>query len=65
SGLLAMGIFSSLAIFALLRAFVLVVASLFGWESAAIGRGSALAVIVAVAAVTLFGVLNARRTARV
>ncbi|WP_417779685.1 metallophosphoesterase [Stutzerimonas xanthomarina] len=65
SGLLAMGIFSSMAIFALLRAFVLVLASLLGWESAAIGRDSALAVIVAVAAVTLFGVLNARRTARV
>ncbi|WP_417781662.1 metallophosphoesterase [Stutzerimonas xanthomarina] len=65
SGLLAIGIFSSMAIFALLRAFVLVLASLLGWESAAIGRDSALAVIVAVAVVTLFGVLNARRTARV
>lgn len=65
SGLLAMGVFSSLAIFALLRAFALVFASLLGWESAAIAQGSALAVIVAVAAVTLFGVLNARRTARV
>jgi uncharacterized protein len=65
SGLLAMGIFSSLAIFALLRAFALVVGSLLGWESPAIAQGSALAVIVAVAAVTLFGVLNARRTARV
>jgi len=65
SGLLAMGIFSSLAIFALLRAFALVLASLLGWESAAIAQGSALAVLVAVAAVTLFGVLNARRTARV
>ncbi|WP_313089212.1 metallophosphoesterase [Pseudomonas sp.] len=64
-GLLAMGIFSSLAIFALLRAFGLAVASMLGWESAAIERGSALAVIVAVAAVTLFGVFNARRTARV
>ncbi|MGK9064838.1 metallophosphoesterase [Stutzerimonas chloritidismutans] len=65
TGLLAMGIFSSLAIFALLRAFVLVVGSLLGWESAAVAQGSALAVIVAVAAVTLCGVLNARRTARV
>lgn len=65
TGLLAMGIFSSLAIFALLRAFVLVAGSLLGWESAAVAQGSALAVIVAVAAVTLFGVLNARRTARV
>ena len=65
SGLLAMGIFSSLAILELLRAFALVLASLAGWESAAIAQGSALAVIVAVAVVTLFGVFNARRTARV
>lgn len=65
SGLLAMGIFSSLAIFALLRAFALVLASLLGWESAGLARGSALTVVAAVAAVTLFGVLNARRTARV
>lgn len=65
SGLLAMGIFSSLAIFSLLRAFVLVLASLLGWESASVAQGSALAVIVAVVVVTLFGVFNARRTARV
>lgn len=65
SGLLAMGIFSSLSIFSLLRAFVLALGSLLGWESAGFARGSALVVIVAVMAVTLFGVLNARRTARV
>lgn len=65
SGLLAMGIFSSLAIFSLLRAFTLALASLLGWESARLTDGSALAVIVAVVAVTLFGVVNARRTARV
>jgi len=65
SGLLAMGIFSSLAIFSLVRAFVLVLASLLGWESAELTRGSALGVIVGVLAVTLLGVLNARRTARV
>ena len=65
SGLLAMGIFSSLSIFALLRAFVLAVASLVGWESAGFAQGSAVAVIVAVAAVTVFGLFNARRTARV
>ncbi len=65
SGLLAMGIFSSLSIFSLLRAFVLAVASLAGWESARLEQGSAYAVIVAVVAVTLFGLLNARRTARV
>ncbi|WP_217475076.1 metallophosphoesterase [Stutzerimonas stutzeri] len=64
SGLLAMGIFSSLAVFSLLRAFALVVASLLGWESAAVTRGSALAVVAAVLAVTLFGLINARRTAR-
>src|SRR5690606_16881906 len=34
SGLLAMGIFSSLSIFSLLRAFVLAVASLAGWVAA-------------------------------
>src|SRR5690606_16746071 len=65
SGLLAMGIFSSLSIFSLLRAFGLAVASLAGWESARLEQGSAYAVIVAVVAVTLFGLLNARRTARV
>ena len=65
SGLLAMGIFSSLSIFSLLRAFVLALGSLLGWESAGFVRGSAIVVIVAVMAVTLFGVLNARRTARV
>ena len=60
-----MGMFSSLSIFSLLRAFVLALGSLLGWESAGFARGSALVVIVAVMAVTLFGVLNARRTARV
>ncbi len=65
SGLLAMGIFSSLSIFSLLRAFVLALGSLLGWESAGFARGLAIVVIVAVMAVTLFGVLNARRTARV
>ena len=65
SGLLAMGIFSSLSIFSLLHAFVLALGSLLGWESAGFVRGSAIVVIVAVMAVTLFGVLNARRTARV
>lgn len=65
SGLLAMGIFSSLSIFSLVRAFVLVLASLRGWESKEFVRYSALAVIVAVLVVTLFGLLNARLTARV
>jgi predicted MPP superfamily phosphohydrolase len=65
SGLLAMGIFSSLSIFSLLRAFMLALASLLGWESARFTEGSAIAVVIAVLAVTLFGVLNARRTARV
>lgn len=65
SGLLAMGIFSSLSIFSLMRAFALAVASLLGWESVRLTEGSALAVLVAVLAVTLFGVFNARRTARV
>lgn len=65
SGLLAMGIFSSLAIFSLLRAFVLAIGSLAGCESAGFAQDSALVVILAVVAVTLFGLLNARRTARV
>lgn len=65
SGLLAMGIFSSLAIFALLRAFMLALASLLGWESPGVAQGSAVTVVAAVVAVTLFGLLNARRTARV
>src|SRR5690606_14493010 len=49
----------------LLRAFVLAVASLAGWVSARFEQGSAYAVIVAVVVVTLFGLFNARRTARV
>lgn len=65
SGLLAMGIFSSLAIFSLLRALLLAIGSLAGWESAGFAQDSALVVILAVVAVTLFGLLNARRTARV
>lgn len=65
SGLLAMGIFSSLAIFSLLRAFVLALLSLLGWDSPIVTHYSALAVIGVVVAVTLFGLLNARRTARV
>lgn len=65
SGLLAMGIFSSLAVFSLLRAFVVALASLWGSAPEGFARGSALAVIAAVVAVTLFGLLNARRTARV
>jgi len=65
SGLLAMGIFSSLAIFSLVRAFVLALMSLLGWESPIFAHYSALAVIGAVVAVTLFGLLSARRTARV
>lgn len=65
SGLLAMGIFSSLAVFSLVRAFMLALASLLGWESAGFAPGSAIAVIAAVLAVTLFGLMDARRTARV
>ena len=65
TGLLAMGIFSSLAIFSLLRAFTLALSSLLGWESPVYAQGSAWAVIGAVVAVTLLGVFNARRTARV
>lgn len=65
SGLLAMGIFSSLAIFSLVRAFVLALASLLSSESAELAQGSALAVIAAVLVVTLFGVINARRTAAI
>ena len=65
SGLLAMGIFSSLAVFSLLRAFALALASLLGWESAGLAQSSAPAVIAVVVAVTLFGLINARRTARV
>ncbi|MCJ0975827.1 metallophosphoesterase [Pseudomonas sp. PS1] len=65
SGLLAMGIFSSLAVLALFRAFVLVLASWLGWASAGLDKGTALAVIAMVMALTLFGLFNARRTARV
>ena len=65
SGLLAMGIFSSLAVFSLLRAFVLVLASLSGAATEGLAQKSAQALIVVVVALTLFGLFNARRTARV
>lgn len=64
-GLLAMGIFSSLAVLSLMRAFIVAVADLLGWGSQGLAQGSALVVLLAVGLFTLFGLHNARRTARV
>ncbi|MBB3102182.1 metallophosphoesterase [Azomonas macrocytogenes] len=62
--LLTMGVFSSLAVFSLLRLVLLGILLPFG-EASAWAHGSAVAVLVIVAVVSLFGVFNARRLARV
>ena len=70
-GMLAMGLFSSLFVLTLLRDVVLLVAGVAGWVWPAVAagegfdRGSALAVAVVAALVTLIGAWNARRTAAV
>ena len=70
-GMLAMGLFSSLFVFTLLREVALLVAALVAWAwpgvlpIEAIARWSALAVAGAAALVTLVGAWNARRTARI
>jgi hypothetical protein len=66
AGLLAMGVFSSLAVLSILRALVLALLTVLGVPLApAWITGSALAVLAGVAAITLLGLFNARRTARV
>jgi len=65
SGLMLMGIFSSLAVFSLLRALVVAVLVLIGHDPAGFAEHSAEAVLLGVALVTLIGLFNARRTAAV
>ncbi len=68
-GMLAMGLFSSLFVFTVLREAVLLVATLAAWAwpgalpAGAVARWSAVAVAGAAALVTVVGAWNARRTA--
>lgn len=65
AGLLAMGFFSSLLVLTVLRDVVLVTLALAGQGHAAFSRGSAFGVPLAALAVTVAGLVNARRVARV
>lgn len=65
AGLLSMGFFSSLLVATLLRDLVLLGLMAAGALTPALGHGSALAVPVVAACVTLVGFVNARRVARV
>ena len=65
AGLLAMGFFSSLLVLTAVRDVALGVLSLFGADSAALVQGSAIGVPLLALAVTLVGLVNARRVARV
>ena len=65
AGFLTMGLFSSLLIFTLLRDVVLLLAGWLGLAGVALTSWSALAVPLLALAVTLIGLFNARRVARV
>ena len=65
AGLLAMGFFSSLLVLTVLRDIVLMLLTPFPTASAAAVRTSAFAVPLTALAVTLVGLVNARRVARV
>ena len=65
AGLLSMGFFSSLLVATLLRDLVLLGLTAVGALTPALRHGSALAVPVVAACVTLVGFVNARRVARV
>jgi len=65
AGLLAMGFFSSLLVLTVARDVVLGMLSLFGAASAALVQGSAIGVPLLALTVTLIGLVNARRVARV
>ncbi len=65
TGLLAMGFFSSLLVLTVLRDVALMILAATGAGSAEIDRTSAAAVPLAALAVTLIGLVNARRVARV
>lgn len=65
AGLLAMGLFSSLLILTIVRDVVLLLAVLTGVSGSALSQSSALAVPALAVIVTLIGLINARRVARV
>ena len=65
ASMLAMGFFSSLLLLTVLRDIVLGVLSLAGQSKAALVQTTAIAVPLAALAVTLVGLINARRVARV
>ena len=65
TGLLTMGLFSSLLVLTLARDVLLLLFSLFGAAGPELVRGSAILVPLAAVAVTLVGLVNARRVARV
>jgi predicted MPP superfamily phosphohydrolase len=65
AGLLAMGFFSSLLVLTFLRDIVLLLFAVIGATSAVFTHDSALAVPLVALAVTLVGLVNARRVARV
>lgn len=65
AGLLAMGFFSSLLVLTLARDGLLLVLALFGAAGAQVLRASAVLVPLLALAVTLVGLFNARRVARV
>ena len=65
AGLLAMGFFSSLLVLTVLRDVVLLAMAAVGQTSLGFARGSAFGVPLLALAVTLVGLVNARRVARV
>ena len=66
SGMLAMGLFSSLLVFTLLRDVVLLILTIVSFHRAsALTYASAVLVVVLAAAATIVGFFNARRVARV
>jgi predicted MPP superfamily phosphohydrolase len=65
AGLLAMGLFSSLLVLTVLRDVALLILAALGAASPALARASAIGVPLLAFAVTLIGLVNARRVARV
>jgi len=65
AGLLALGMFSSLFVFTLLRDLMFGVLGLFGWYNMTLVTWSAVAVAALAAIATLVGLLNARRVAAI
>jgi predicted MPP superfamily phosphohydrolase len=65
AGMLCLGLFSSLFVLTLARDLVLLVAHLAGWSDTPLVATSAVAVALFAVALSLVGLVNARRTARV